>query len=150
MSKPARIAAIACACVSTACLIPDRDIVVNSKDPCGEEWAAQTVGAYGYNGIGQTESIQTKSGDWLSLSYCVSASEGLELLDPNSPSSQQLIADIVSHCQARAIELTVGDNDDTCVGTAQVVYLGECTPAGGCVDDPSEGGSASESGMPGL
>ncbi|KIG16014.1 hypothetical protein DB30_05068 [Enhygromyxa salina] len=35
----------------SACLIPDKDIVIVVTEPCGEEWAAQTIGAEGYNGL---------------------------------------------------------------------------------------------------
>lgn len=118
----------------SSCLIPDIDIVVESSDPCGEHWLAQTLGAYGYNGIGEAYDIKSEDDRWVSQERCVSPSEGLLLLDEQSPAAQAALADIVSMCQARAIELELGDNDDSCVATAKLFYVDECILAEACVD----------------
>ncbi len=116
----------------SSCIIPDTDIQVVIADPCGEEWVAQTTGAYGYNGLGQKKDIINPADEWITKRYCVTPEQGLELSDSTTDLATDYIADIAALCQIRAIELEIGDNDGTCASTAQLTYTGECSPNDGC------------------
>ncbi len=116
------------------CIIPDKGIVVFVPDPCGEQWAAQAVGAIGYNGLEDEADIKDADNHWLSKKYCFTPAQAEQLTDPQSELYQSMLNDIIEICHERAIELTLGD--DNCAEVADVVFLGGCSPAEGC---PSEG-----------
>ena len=88
------------AATATACLIPDKDIVIIVTDPCGEEWAAQTVGAKGYNGVGLSMDIKTEDEKWITKSYCLNAAQAEQMADPTSDLAADVLFDIVHICQA--------------------------------------------------
>lgn len=152
LHAPALLLSIAgLAAVIGACIIPDREIQVVVTNPCGEEWAAQTVGAYGYDLDGEKQYIKTDGGDWISEHYCFNHADAIGLLDLIN---SELAADIISHviltCQARGAELGLADTDQTCATLANIAYVGECQhPKGGCEDPPAETGGDETSGETG-
>ena len=128
--------------VASACLIPDRDIVVIFTDPCGEEWSAQTVGAKGYNGVGLTDPIQTEDEKWITKSYCLNAGRAEQMADPTSDLAAEALSDIAHICQERAYEMGLADSDDTCITTADIAYIGTCMhPPAGCDGGTGDGGT---------
>lgn len=129
------------AVVVGACIIPDREIQVVVKNPCGEEWAAQTVGAYGYADDGSRQPIKTDGGEWISEHYCLNHADGAEAADIYSDLAADMLSNVILTCQARSAALGLLDLDDTCAATADVVYIGKCQhPKGGCEDPPAETG----------
>lgn len=129
----------------SACLIPDRDIVVIERNPCGEDWAAQTIGAAGYNGLGVLQDIKTEDKKWITKSYCLNATQAEQIADPTSDLAAEVLSDILHICQARAVEMGLADTDDTCVTTADIAYLGTCmNPLAGCDDETGGQGGESE------
>ncbi|NVB38369.1 hypothetical protein G6O69_11055 [Pseudenhygromyxa sp. WMMC2535] len=119
--------------LAQGCIIPDRDIVVILEHPCGEEWIAQTVGAYGYNGLGEQEPVKTEDDEWISKHYCVSQAQSELLANPSSEIADTFMAEVSAECTHRALTLGLADNDDTCVGVAHLAWIGECqNPDGGC------------------
>lgn len=134
---------LAVAGVFAACIIPDHDIeVVNS---CGEEWVAQTVGAYGYNGLGEKENILTRELEWVSQSYCVTQAQHDVLSDIEGPLAAELVAGAITDCQERAVALGLGDEDDTCTSSADIAWVGSCSLDQGC-GEPSRGDDEAEGG----
>lgn len=135
------ILSLACAAGVAACIIPDREIQVVVKNPCGEEWAAQTPGAYGYDGSSAKIYITTDNDAWISEHYCLNHADGVEAADIYSDLAADMLSHVVLTCQERAANLGLVDIDNTCISTADVVYIGKCQhPKGGCEDPPSETG----------
>lgn len=132
--------------VALSCIIPDRDIIVVVTDPCGEEYAVQTVGAYGYNIHGVTVDIKTEGGEWLSTSYCLNAEQAEQFVDPTSELASDALYDIVLRCQQRAFEMGIADLDYSCTTTADIAYIGQCQqPPAGC-SEPDSGTGGAEGG----
>jgi hypothetical protein len=124
------------AALSMSCIIPDKDIVVVMADPCGQEWGVQTVGAYGYNGIGKTEDIKDDNQEWLTIRFCLNDAQSAQMADPMSELAGQALSDLVLICEARAYEMGIADLDGTCVMTADIVYFGTCSsPPAGCDEE---------------
>lgn len=145
------LSVVGVAAVIGACIIPDREIQVVVTNPCGEEWAAQTVGAYGYRLDGKVEYIKTDGGDWISEHYCFNHADAIGLLDLiNSELAADMISHVILTCQARGAELGLADTDQTCATLANIAYVGECQhPKGGCEDPPAETGGDETSGETG-
>jgi hypothetical protein len=136
MSNTNRGHALCLVGLSMSCIIPDKDIVVVMADPCGEEWGVQTVGAYGYNGIGKTEDIKDDNQESLTVRFCLNETQSAQMADPTSEFAAQVLGDIALICEARAYEMGIADLDSTCVMTADIVYFGTCSsPPAGCGEE---------------
>lgn len=134
-----------------ACIIPDKDIVVIVSDPCGEEWAVQTVGAYGYDTSGLKVPIKAPNEQWISQNYCLNEAQGAQMVDPTSDLASELLFHIALVCQARATEMDVVDTDQTCTTKANIAYIGECQqPSAGCEEPPAETGGEETGGTGGT
>ncbi len=119
--------------VAGACIIPDKDIAI-IVDECGKEWVASTSGAVGYNGLENEVNIKTEEGNWVAKRYCATEEQDALLANPNSWLYDEVRDDIIAMCEARAIELTLGD--PTCDQVVTISYVGNCPLSSGeCLGD---------------
>jgi hypothetical protein len=118
--------------MASACIIPDKDIVV-IVDNCGEEWLASTPNASGYNGLDEEKDIQTVDEHWVATTYCLTPAQGDQLEDWDSILYAETLNDIILKCKARAYDMGLGN--DNCYDVATIVYVGTCTNSGGCNDE---------------
>lgn len=134
--------------IGLGCIFPDYGIVVGAR--CGEEWGAQTVGAYGYDAADSKVWIKTQSGDWVTWKVCLTEAAAVQMADVESELAAEFLFIAQDQCLQRAFELGLTDTDQTCTTTADIVYFGEClldyceaaeTGGNDEVDDGETGGS---------
>lgn len=131
---------------ASGCLIPDTEIQVYATQECGHQFSASTNWASGVDGVDGLYYILIDD-EPIMKKWCLKPDEAELMQFPQSWIYQQVLDDIIATCEARALDMALGD--DNCSEKASVTYSGTCPGKNEWCED-ADANANDEVGVPDL